>query len=221
VNTDQLIERLVADVKPVRRLLAPTERAALWTALALVAVATGVVYFGVRHDIASVWSNAGLLARLVLLATTMWLSVVAAFRLSVPGGETRAFARWWPLVLLGVLVAVSAGEVVAAWLVGDPGSPLRSWTCVRKVAFVGAVPAIVSIVLISRGFAVEPRWTAMLGVLAAGAAGALTSELACPIQAPVHIMLWHIAPVVVSTAVGALVGTLVVERMLRRRSAGR
>jgi hypothetical protein len=30
-----------------------------------------------------------------------------------------------------------------------------------------------------------------------------------------HIFLWHIAPVVVSTAVGALVGTLIVERLLR------
>lgn len=215
MNTDQLIDRLAADLKPVRRLMNPTERAALWTALALVAVAIGVVYFGVRHDIATAWTNPGLLARLVLLAATMWLSIVAAFRLSVPGGETRAFARWWPLVCLGVLAAVSAGEVVAAWLVGDPGSPLRSWTCVRKVAFVGAVPAIVSITLISRGFAIEPRWTAMLGVLAAGAAGALTSELACPIHAPMHVMLWHITPVVVSTAIGALVGTLVVERMLR------
>jgi hypothetical protein len=30
-----------------------------------------------------------------------------------------------------------------------------------------------------------------------------------------HIFLWHIMPVVISTAIGALVGTLVVERMLR------
>jgi len=215
VNTDQLIDRLVADVTPVRRLLKPTERAALWTAMALVAVAFGVAWFGIRHDIATAWLEPGVLARIALLASTMWLSIVAAFRLSVPGGETRAFARWWPIALLGVLTAISAAELVAAWAVGAAGSPLRSWTCVRKVAFVGTVPAIVSIVLISRGFAVEPRWTAILGVLAAGAAGALTSELACPIHAPLHVFLWHITPVIVSTAVGALVGTLIVERMLR------
>jgi hypothetical protein len=215
VNTDQLIDRLVSEVAPVRRLLNPTERAALWTAMALVAVALGVAWFGVRHDAATAWMEPGVISRVVLLASTMWLSIVAAFRLSVPGGETRAFARWWPLALLGVLAAVSAAEVVAAWAVGDAGAPLRSWTCVRKVAFVGAVPAIVSVALISRGFAIEPRWTAMLGVLAAAAAGALTSELACPIHAPMHIFLWHITPVIASTAIGALVGTLIVERMLR------
>ena len=215
MNTDQLIDRLVADVKPVRRLLNPTERAALWTALALVAVAAGATWFGVRHDIATAWLEPGVLVRIALLASTMWLSIVAAFRLSIPGGETHAFARWWPLALLGILTAISAAEVVAAWAIGEAGSPLQSWTCVRKVAFVGAVPAVVSIALIARGCAIEPRWTALLGVLAAGAAGALTSELACPIHAPIHIFLWHIAPVVVSTAIGALVGTLIVERMLR------
>jgi hypothetical protein len=215
VNTDQLIERLAADVKPVRRLMDPTERAALWTALALVAIALGAAWFGVRDDIATAWLEPGVLIRIALLASTMWLSIVTAFRLSVPGGETRAFARWWPLALLGVLTAVSAAELIAAWTIGEAGSPLRSWTCVRKVAFVGAVPALVSVALISRGFAIEPRWTALLGVLAAGAAGALTSELACPIHAPMHIFLWHIMPVVISTAIGALVGTLVVERMLR------
>jgi hypothetical protein len=216
VNTDQLIERLASEVKPVRRLLDPTDRAALWTALALVAIAFGVSYFGVRADLATAWRQPGVFSRVALLAATMWLSIVTAFRLSVPGGETRALARWWPIAVLGVLTAISAGEVIAAWAVGDAGSPLRSWTCVRKVAFVGAIPAVVSIVLIARGLAIEARWTALLGVLAAGAAGALTSELACPIPAPLHIFLWHILPVVAAAAIGALVGSLLLEQLLRR-----
>lgn len=215
MNTDQLIERLASEAKPVRRLLNPAERGALWTALALVAVALGVSYFGVRDDLATAWMQPGVVARAVLLVSTMWLSIVAAFRLSIPGGETRALARWWPIAALGVLTAISAAEVIAAWAVGEAGSPLRSWTCVRKVAFVGAVPAVVSIVLIARGVAIEPRWTALLGVLAAGAAGALTSELACPIPAPFHIFLWHILPVVVAAGIGALVGSLLLERLLR------
>ena len=108
MNTDQLIERLASEAKPVRRLLNPTDRAALWTALALVAVALGVSYFGVRHDLATAWMQPGVAARVVLLVSTMWLSIVAAFRLSIPGGETRALARWWPIVALGVLTAISA-----------------------------------------------------------------------------------------------------------------
>jgi hypothetical protein len=55
----------------------------------------------------------------------------------------------------------------------------------------------------------------MSPVLAAGAAGALTSELACPIRTPVHILLWHVMPVVASAAIGAVAGIVL---WARRRS---
>jgi hypothetical protein len=219
VNTDQLISTLVADVKPVRRLLDPLQRATLWVAVALVCVNLGLLYFGVRRDIASAWHDVTFILRLILLASTMWLAVVAAFRLAVPGRDTRAWSRWWPIIGLAALVALAGGEVVTGALFGDMGSPLRAWTCVRKVAFVGAVPATLAVILIQRAEAVEPKWTALLGVLAAGAAGALTSELACPIRAPIHIMLWHVMPVALSAGIGAVVGSILLAwtRTRRRR----
>jgi hypothetical protein len=75
-------------------------------------------------------------------------------------------------------------------------------------------------VLIQRAAALEPRWTALLGVLAAGAAGALTSELACPIGAPMHIFLWHVLPVALSAGVGAIAGSVLLAWLRRswRRS---
>lgn len=210
VSTNALIERLVADVKPVRRLLDPTRRAALWTAVALVFVCLGLAWFGIRHDIDTAWQSPDYLLRLALLVSTMWLSVVTAFRLAVPGRELRAWTRWWPIVALGALVAIAAGEVVSGAFFGTMGSPLRAWMCVRKVAFVGTIPAILAVVLIQRAAALEPRWTALLGVLAAGAAGALTSELACPIRTPIHIFLWHITPVALFGVAGVLVGSVIV-----------
>lgn len=219
MNTDQLISALVADVKPVRRLLDPLQRATLWVAVALVCISLGLLYFGVRRDIASAWYDVTFILRLILLASTMWLAVVASFRLAVPGRDTRAWSRWWPIIGIAALVALAAGEVITGALFGDMGSPLRGWTCVRKVAFVGAVPATLAVILIQRAEAVEPKWTALLGVLAAGAAGALTSELACPIRAPIHIMLWHVMPVALSAGIGAVVGSILLAwaRTRRRR----
>jgi hypothetical protein len=219
VNTDQLISTLVADVKPVRRLLDPLQRATLWVAVALVCVSLGLLHFGVRRDIVSAWHDITFILRLILLASTMWLAVVAAFRLAVPGRDTRAWSRWWPIIGVAALVALAGGEVVTGALSGDMGSPLRAWTCARKVAFVGAVPATLAVILIQRAEAVEPKWTALLGVLAAGAAGALTSELACPIRAPIHIMLWHVMPVALSAGIGAVVGSILLAwaRTRRRR----
>jgi hypothetical protein len=172
----------------------------------------GVLHFGLRHDVAEMWRSPMLLTRLGLLAATLWLAATTAFRLSVPAGETRVWARWWPLVALGALVALSTAEVLTGAVTGTMGSPLRSWMCVRKVAFVGALPAMLAVVLIHRAAPLEPRWTALLGVLAAGAAGALTSEMACPIHAPIHILLWHILPVAVFAVLGAVVGAVLWRR---------
>ena len=212
MKTDELIEHLVAEARPVRRLADPWRRAVWWTAAALAATALGVGYFGLRRDMAEAWRSPMVMARLVLLAATLWLAVTTAFRLAVPGRELRVWARWWPLVALGALVSLSAAEVLTGAVTGTMGSLLRSWMCVRKVAFVGTLPAVLAVVLIQRAAPLEPRWTALLGVLAAGAAGALTSEMACPIHAPIHVFLWHVAPVAVFALVGALVGSLLWRR---------
>jgi hypothetical protein len=212
VKTDELIERLAAEGTPVRRLPDPSRRAMWWTAAALVATTLGVLYFGVRRDMAQAWYTTLLPVRLAQLAATWWMAVTTAFRLAVPGREVRAWARWWPLVALGALVSLSAAEVLTGAVTGSMGSPLRSWMCVRKVAFVGTIPAMLAVVLIHRAAPLEPRWTALLGVLAAGAAGALTSEIACPIHAPIHIFLWHVVPVVAFAIVGGVIGTFLWRR---------
>ena len=175
MKTDELIERLAADGAPVRRLAGPSRRALGWLAAALAAATLGVLYFGVRRDLSEAAVGTLLPARLALLGVTLGLAATTAFRLAVPSLEQRAWVRWWPLVALGALVSLSAAEVLTGALTGSMGSPLRSWMCVRKVAFVGTLPAILAIVLIHRARPLEPRWTALLGVLAAGAAGALTS----------------------------------------------
>lgn len=221
MKTDQLIERLVADLKPVARLMDPSERAALWTALALVSITGGLAYFGVRRDIRAVWLDPGFLARFALLTATMWLAVVSAFRMAVPGAEPRALVRWWPVAALGVALALLAADVIVAALVGSVGSPLRAAHCIQKVAFVGLAPALLAIALVRRGWAAEPRWTLVLGFLGAGAAGALTAELSCPLHAPLHILLWHLLPVPLFASLAVLFGSALAGARSARRSRGR
>jgi hypothetical protein len=214
-NTDQLIDRLVAECSPVRRLFDPRRRGAWWVALALVCVGLGVSYFGIRSDLPGAMTFLPFLIRIGLLVATMWLSVVTALQLSVPGADQRAWTRWWPLLFLGALVAVTGAELVMMAVVGDAGAPLYGWRCVRKLTFVGVLPALGAIVLIRRGAPLDPAWTALLGLVAAGAAGALTSEIACPVRFPMHVMLWHVLPI----AVYAVIGTAAVWLVMRLRRA--
>jgi hypothetical protein len=88
-------------------------------------------------------------------------------------------------------------------IAGDAGAPLWGWRCVRKMTYVGAIPALGAIVLIRRAAPIDPVWAALLGLVGAGAAGALTSEFACPVRFPMHVMLWHVLPIAVYAAIGA------------------
>lgn len=215
MKTDDLIAQLVSELRPVRRLASPRSRASVLAALALVGILAGLAAFGVRRDIGDASRSLAYVLRLTLLLATAWLAIISCLRLSIPGGDPRAWARWWPLLALGGVVAIGAGELTWALLVGDAGSPFRSWRCVRKVAMAGTVPAAGAIVLISRGATLEARWVAMLGLLGAGAAGALTAELACPIDEPMHTFLWHLMPTLAFTLVGLAFGELWSRR--RRR----
>ena len=55
----------------------------------------------------------------------MWLSVVAALRLAVPGADPRAWTRWWPLVLLGAAIAVDGGGSSRVMSLAGDGRPAR------------------------------------------------------------------------------------------------
>ena len=214
MRTEELIDSLVATAEPATPFLSPVRRALLWSVVAAMCVALGVLHFGVRGDEMSGWYRLGFTLRLILLVSTMWLAVVAAFRLSVPGEDLRAWARWWPLVTLALLVLLVTADVMIEAAAGELGSPMRAWSCVRKMSFVGAFPAVVAIFLIQRAQAMEPKWAVLLGVLAAGAAGAITSEIACPIHAPIHVLLWHVLPVAASAILGVALGLLFSTRRL-------
>jgi len=221
LRTEELIESLVATAEPATPFLSPVRRALLWSVVAAACVGLGLLHFGVRGDEMSSWYRLGFTLRLVLLVSTMWLAVVAAFRLSVPGDDLRAWARWWPLVTLAMLVLLVTADVVIEAAAGELGSPMRAWRCVRKMSYVGAFPAVVAIFLIQRAQAMEPKWAVLLGVLAAGAAGAITSEIACPIHAPIHVLLWHVMPVAVSAVLGVSLGLLFSMRRVSRRGLAR
>jgi hypothetical protein len=205
-NTDRLIERLVADAPPVRRLADPRRRAGLWTAIAVACAAAGIAWFGMRRDMPGVLAFVPFDARVALLAATMWLAVLAALRLAVPGADPRAWTRWWPLGLLGIAIAAVGLEalIAAVWGAGA-GAPSFHWQCVRKVAIVEVVPAIAVIALIRRATSLDLVWTVVLGLVAAGAVAALAAEMTCPVLLPMHVLLWHLLPIAAVAALGGLV----------------
>jgi hypothetical protein len=98
-STPQLIDSLVRDLAPVRRLQRPLLRCALWLALAaLVVLLVGIVH-GVRPDLAERLADPGFLVALGAALATGILAAVAAFMTSLPDRS-----RLWLLLPLPALV---------------------------------------------------------------------------------------------------------------------
>lgn len=146
--------------------------------------------------------------------------------------------RWLIFSALGILAWAAASSFVRAMIPGSRRymtvAALMGWTCLAMAGVFGllfrdyathhffsagvacllagvlhAIPAgLLSWLLLRRGFAVD----AVKAGLAAGLVGGLTGvgmlELHCPNFEAAHVLVWHIAVVPVSGALGASIGWL-------------
>ncbi|MGE4167918.1 MAG: NrsF family protein, partial [Xanthobacteraceae bacterium] len=83
-TTPDLIELLVANLTPVKRLRPPIVRAATWLALAALIVALLAIAQGLRPDIAVHLQQSGFVMSLGGALLTGVLAAIAAFMLSLP-----------------------------------------------------------------------------------------------------------------------------------------
>jgi hypothetical protein len=80
--------------------------------------------------------------------------------------------------------------------------------CLLTGLLIALPAAVLSWVLLRRGFAVNPVAAGLVGGTLAGLCGVTMLELHCANFQALHVLVWHTAVVPVSAAVGALVGSV-------------
>ncbi len=205
------VDRLAADLRPVRPLWPPRIRLAVW--LALESAVLGVVALsGVRPDLAAQLLDWRYLVEMGALLVVGVLSAAFSLRAAVPSLEPRRAESALTLVLavaagLGSLAQpMHAPETLAEFIAA--GGP-----CAVKTALLAALPWIALILALRRGAPLVPMTA---GALAGGAAFVLSfamMRLACPMDERLHLLVWHVLPV----AVGAGLSTVAGLVWLRRR----
>ncbi len=193
MKTDDLILELARDAAPVRPLRPPLARLAAWLVVAGVSVAAGVLVYGLRTDSATMASVPGFGRDVVFAGVVALLGAGTALVLAVPGAERH------PIVRALAVASVAAWIALAATAVIDRGTGFAGaadWPiCAIRVVSVALVPAGYLLMLVRRAAPFRPAWMAGLGGAAALAAGSLAVQLVCPITAPAHVLLGHVAPV--------------------------
>lgn len=202
----QLIERLVGDATPIRRLPPPGIRVCYWLTLGSAMLAAFAFLRG-RSDLALALCDRTFLAtlafRLAAATALAWL----ALRAAIPGREPSPVE-----VGCGVLVA-ALGLLAGVRGPADQDQTLKQfiahgWPCLTLTGSLAALPWVALVGAIARGMPCAPS---SAGALAAGASYVLAAvglSLACPIEDSLHLLVWHVGSGTSGMAIASLLGAV-------------
>ena len=201
----RLRARIAADYQPVRVLPSPWARAASVLPFALLALVAAPSVFDIRQD-ATRLGWIGLWGFSLLQSAIGFAVVAAALRESVPGrGWSRGALALWLTLPIVALVAVT----MTSWQV-SPALLRGQWWVVLGMCFSGsaatALPVVaLASVLAARAYPTRPALAGALIGLGAGLMADAGWRIFCHFSEPAHVLSAHLAAVVMSAAIGALV----------------
>jgi hypothetical protein len=201
----ELRAHIATDYQPVRPLRSPWARTLWILPLAAVALFAASIAFNVRQDA----PNLGWLGvwGLSIAQSVMGLLVVgAALRESIPG-------RDWSRGAIALWLAIPIVTVVGVTLTSWEASPVflhAGWWLVGGICFAGSAATALPVVAFASILAVRayPTRPAVAGALLGLGAGLMADagwRIFCHFSEPAHVLSAHLAAVVMSTLIGALV----------------
>ncbi len=199
-----LVEALAATVRPVRPLWPVGARLGLWLLLEALVLLWVATHTG--NDFVRKLGHLDYAFEVIFFSATATVAAMLALQLAIPG--RRAGSREVALAIVLVLIGT------ALVLVGEPmrtGYPLGEFLhvgigCALQTCVLAALPWMALWWAVRRG---APMRGAAAGA-STGAAALLFAfalmRIKCPIDEPLHLVTWHLMPVLVLTALSALAG---------------
>lgn len=204
MKTDELIDTLAADLKPVRRLWPPIWRLFAWLALSIPATALIVAAMRLRPDISAKITDPVFLAQELASLAVAFIAGWAALVICIPG-EPR-WKLWVPVVPLSLWVATLGRQCWDEWVrLGISGMAFHSdWLCLPSVAMISAIPALAMVVAIRRGARFHPLAAVSWGSLAAAALANAGLRLFHMEDAALMVVVWQFGSVLLFMGIATL-----------------
>ncbi len=204
--TDALIDRLAADLTPVRPLTHPVRQGLGWAVLALLFGALMVWAMGPRPDLAQRLTDGRFLLEQGATLLTGVTAAIAALAWTRPGSPLTL--RLLPLVPAVMWVGtLSLGCLGDWWARGAAGLRINpDLACLTYIALIGSLPAAILWIMLRRGAVLAPRPTMFLAALAAAGLGNFALRLFHMQDAALMILIWQVGSVALLTAVACACG---------------
>jgi hypothetical protein len=204
-----LVDRLVADARPVRRLWQPEVRWAAW--LAVSALIIGLPALGVlRVDLPLRAKAPAFLLEQGLMLLGAILLAHEAMHAAVPGrhvGRGLEIAGW---VALGLGVALMLAEPVHTGWTSETFLELGRH-CVWRALIWGAIPWAVFLLALRRGAPFARRHAGALAGAATFGLSCAAIRVCCQTDEVLHLGAFHILPLVGGILVSAAVAPLLIR----------
>lgn len=191
MNTDDLLARLSADLKPVQRVPHPALSALGWLAASTLAVAASVLFFGMADAAVERLRSPIDLAQLVLAGVTSALSAFAAFQLALPDRSSRWVLLPVPAAILwAATMGLDCVQEIQTIGWGDMRTGV-SLDCLKYI--VGySVPLTAAFLWVARHAALmRPTAVAVLAGLASASVTTMGLSLVHHSHAALEVLVWH------------------------------
>ncbi len=206
IKTSELIEALVADARPVRRLRPPVLRAALWLLLAALIFGLLAVGHGVRPDLAQRLEQRDFIVGTAAALLTGVLAAIASFMLNLPD-RSRGWALL-PVPALLLWVTTLGHACLVNWVGIGPGGVQVGETarCFATVLITSLPLSLAMFAMLRRGALLSISTVSLTGSLAVAAITATAMSIFHSLDASVMILIWNLGTAALIVALGRLLG---------------
>jgi len=206
MRTPDLIDLLVADATPVRRLHAPAVRTAFWLLFAgMVMLCVGIAH-GTRPDLALKLRQPLFVIPIAAAMMTSILAATGAFIASVPGRSRQWLLLPVPTSLVW-LATIGYGCLTNWVVIGPDGMSIgETAKCFATLALVGTPLSLVMLIMLRHVARLSPAPVTMVASLAASAMTAVALSILHPLDATAMILLWNFGSAVLFLWLGGRYG---------------
>ncbi len=212
MNTEELIDSLVRDSRPVTPPSRPGVQLAKWSAIGAFYVAAGVLVIGTRDDLDRMWHEAAFVMHTLLVLGVTLLAAVAAFKVSIPGQRLRFLTS-----SAAIAVAAWLAWIVSALVAASEPHAGYGWKCLRNIVVLSVPLAALAYYMMCKAAPLRAGAAGWLAALSAAAAADLGTRFICRNDHGLHALIWHFLPTLALGGAGVLVGRLVFRWDAARR----
>ena len=206
ITTPDLIDSLVANAAPVRRLRPPVARAVGWLLFAALMLALLAVSHEVRPDLALRLRQPEFVIGVVASLATGVLAAIASFIASIPDRS-----RWLlllPVPALFVWVSTIGYGCLVNWVSLSPSLALGDEAgCFALLVLTGVPLSLAMLIMLRHAALLAPTSVAISGGLAVAAVTATALSIFHKHDASAIILIWNFGTAVLLVALGGVFGS--------------